>query len=193
MKESQDDIRSSTSYSVTDTSERCDLRNSFISRVVPIGLCVHTSAGVSSYDWLCTGSAANGEPASSDWLIDRDGARHKLCADGRRPYHVGRGKFPFASGMKSGDELSAFLLGVELEQTGDQLCTWQQLDSLAELVVLSSGKYGWRWPYFIVGHYQLAIPQGRRSDPQGFDWGAFMGFLYWRSMEARIPGLIDIP
>jgi hypothetical protein len=88
-----------------------------------------------------------------------------------------------------GDELSALLLGIEIEQNGDELCTWQQLDSTAELQVTYGLTLGWRWPYIIVGHYELARPLGRRSDPQGFDWGAFMGFLYARAREHGVAGL----
>lgn len=172
-----------------DTSSRSDRRVSFASGVVPIGTCVHTTAGVDSLDWLQGGSAVAGRPASADYLITREGTRYRITPPGRRPYHVGQAHFQLASGVKSGDELSALLLGVELEQMGLQLCTWQQLDSLAALIVSCAGEYGWRWPYFIVGHYELASPVGRRSDPQGFDWGGFMGFLYARSKEANIPGL----
>jgi len=80
-------------------------------------------------------------------------------------------------------------MGVELECAQYEYCTFSQHDSLAELIVLQGIAYGWRWPYYVVGHYELARPFGRRSDPQGFEWGTFMGRLYARALPADVPGL----
>ncbi len=167
------------SYRDTDRTAGTLDAVSSASRVVPIGTTIHTTAGVSSLDYLQRGSQAAGNPASADYLINRDGSRELITRPGRRPYHVGKSAYTIDGRRYTGDQLSAMLIGVELEQTGEQLCTWQQLDSLAELVVkiLAPG-YGWAFPYFIVGHYQLATPLGRRSDPQGFNWGYFFGYIY---------------
>jgi len=85
--------------------------------------------------------------------------------------------------------LNQLLMGVELECAENERCTLLQLDSLAETIVLEGYRYMWRWPYYIVGHYELARPLGRRSDPHGFDWGDFMGLLYARARDAQVPGL----
>lgn len=80
-------------------------------------------------------------------------------------------------------------MGVELESLDTTHCTYQQHDSLAELIVLRGIDYGWQWPYYVLGHYEIAVPVGRRSDPLGFDWGDFMGRLYWWSRQYQVPGL----
>lgn len=87
------------------------------------------------------------------------------------------------------DVVSQLLIGIELENEDSTQCTWQQLDSCAECVVLAGIAYGWRWPYYLLGHYESARPLGRRSDPQGFNWGAFMGHLYARAVAQNVPGL----
>ena len=91
--------------------------------------------------------------------------------------------------LYSGDEISANLYGIELECTDNQNCTYEQHDSLSELIVQIGIDKGWRWPYYLVGHYEIAIPIGRRSDPLGIDWGSLMGRLYIRASEAGVGGL----
>jgi len=81
------------------------------------------------------------------------------------------------------------LLGVELEALDTELVTWQQIDSLAELLVSDPLHQGWRWPYYLRGHYDVALPMGRRSDPKGLDYGALMGRLYVRARAAGVGGL----
>jgi hypothetical protein len=85
--------------------------------------------------------------------------------------------------------VSAQLVGVELECLDTEYCTYSQLDSLAQLVVELGIDNGWRWPYYLLGHYEVARPLGRRSDPQGFLWGDFMGRLYVRALQAKVAGL----
>lgn len=87
--------------------------------------------------------------------------------------------------------MSEQLLGVELECHPDLRVTWQQYDSLANLVVSEGAYWGWRWPYCILGHYAVARPRGRRSDPTDFEWGTLMGRLYVRALEAGVPGLVN--
>jgi hypothetical protein len=72
----------------------------------------------------------------------------------------------------------------------EQSPTFEQLDSLAELIVERAGHYGWRWPFIILGHYAVARPHGRRSDPVNFDWGWFAGRLYVRAYAGQVPGLV---
>lgn len=86
--------------------------------------------------------------------------------------------------------MSQLLQGVELECLDTETPTYAQIDSLAQLVVYLAGQYGWRWPFLIYGHYAVARPLGRRSDPVNFDWGGLMGRLYVRSLDAGIAGLV---
>lgn len=176
-------------YEEIDNSGLADPHVSFKSSVLPVGVLVHTTAGSNSLDWLLGGSYVAGAPASADYLIDRDGTRHKLCPAGRRPYHAGKSWCRIYGTELQNDLVSASLLGVELEQIGFQDVTYAQIDSLAELIVLHGIGSLWRWPYLLLGHYDVAIPQGRRSDPQNFDWGSFMGRLYHWSYAYEVPGL----
>lgn len=176
-------------YNHIDDSSRIDHRNISYGRSSVVGTCVHTTSGSSSLNWLLTGSADNGTPASADYLIDRDGTRHKLCPVGYYPYHAGQSRLVYNNVLYQGDQISSLLLGIELECLDDQNCMFEQVDSLAECIVLEGLTRGWRWPYFVVGHYEIARPLGRRSDPQGFFWGDFMGRLYIRARAASVPGL----
>lgn len=78
-------------------------------------------------------------------------------------------------------------IGVELENLDNQVCTWMQLDSLAELIVLDlAPAHKWAFPFNIIGHYEVATPLGRRSDPLGFNWGWLMGYLYTYSKQTGL-------
>jgi len=177
-------------YSSRPSLYRVDPRVYFYSSVIPSGVLVHTTSGTDSEAWLAGGSANAGRPASCDYLINYDGERVAFLDSGQRPYHAGQSRFNLHGAQLANDEISAALVGVEIEQYGEQLCTWQQLDSLAELIVILAPQYGWRWPFVLLGHYEVAKPVGRRSDPMGFMWGDFMGYLYARSLAANVPGLL---
>lgn len=176
-------------YNYVDNSGSVDSRNISSGRPSPVGTCVHTTDGTNSLNWLVAGSADSGQPASADYLIDRDGTQHKICPDGYYPYHAGTSRLVYNNILYQDDEISRLLLGVELECKSNDYVTPEQVDSLALLIVWRGLYYTWRWPYYVVGHYEIARPLGRRSDPQGFMWGDFMGRLYARAMEHNVPGL----
>lgn len=155
-----------------------------------IGTLIHTTSGTDSLAWLRGGSATAGRPASADYLIDRNGDRHSLTPGNKFPYHAGKSALVYNNRLYQGDEVSQLLLGVELENEDTTYCTDAQLDSLAELIVLEGLAFGWRWPYYLLGHYEVARPVGRRSDPLGFLWGNFMGRLYAWASENKIGGLV---
>src|SRR5215203_5421179 len=106
-------------YPTMDVSAQADTRGSFYSTVTPQGTLVHTSSGTNSLDWLLRGASVAGRPASADTLIRRDGLRYSLCPPGRRPYHAGRSRLELDGRVYSGNEVSAILMGVELEQIGE--------------------------------------------------------------------------
>lgn len=166
-----------------------DSRNYFDRRAHPVGTLLHTTAGTDSLAWLTTGSARAGRPASADYLITRRGFRYSLIPPGKAAYHAGAGHCVIGGITYYGNDVSSRLVGVELECLDDELVTFAQIDSLAELLTKLSVDFSWRWPYTIFGHYETARPLGRRSDPQGFPWGDFMGRLYIRSLRANVPGL----
>lgn len=154
----------------------------------PTGCLVHTTSGDNSRQWLQGGSCAAGSPAGADYLIERNGQRYRLQPDGRYAYHAGKSQVHLER-LYVNDEVSQVLLGIELECLDIQWPTYMQYDSLAELIIGRAPVYGWRWPFIIYGHYAVARPQGRRSDPVNFDWGALQGRLYLRAKMAGIPGM----
>jgi N-acetyl-anhydromuramyl-L-alanine amidase AmpD len=176
-------------YNYIDDSGGIDPRNIGDRRPSPVGALIHTTFGFNSIDWLLRGAAQSGSPASADYLIDRDGTQHQLTPVGFYPYHAGQSRLIYNNRLYQGDEISALLLGIELECADNQQCTYQQHDSLADLIVHKGIDYGWRWPYYLLGHYEVAIPVGRRSDPLGIDWGSLMGRLYLRAHTIGVGGL----
>lgn len=164
-------------------------------RGIPCGVLVHTTASTNSLDWLQRGSAINGSPASADVLIDRDGTRHRIVPRGFGSYHAGISVLDLgtctANGSQPyrGDGVSNALLGIELEDTATQVPTYAQIDSLAGYIVQEGLTYNWRWPYNVFGHYSVARPAGRRSDPSNFAWGSLMGRLYYLADMAQVGGL----
>src|SRR3954470_22849803 len=176
-------------YSVIDISGSVLSANYDIGRPSIIGALIHTTSGTNSIAWLTTGAATSGNPASADYLIARDGQIYKLGAPGRYPYHAGKSRFTIRGITYSGDELSSLLLGVEIEQVGSQIVTWQQNQALAQIIVKTGIDNSWRWSYYLLGHYEVAVPMGRRSDPQGFEWGDFMGQLLAYARASNVPGL----
>lgn len=176
-------------YSLFDHSAAVNALNIGVGRPCVIGALIHTTNGADSLHWLITGSADAGRPASADYLISRDGTRHRICPRGYFPYHAGVSQLAYNGFVYRGDEVSRLLLGIELESRENELVTWPQIDSLAELVVSDPLAQGWRWPYYVRGHYDVARPLGRRSDPLGFDWGALAGRLYVRARASGVGGL----
>lgn len=171
-------------YKEIDNSAQCSDDVTGKRTVKPSGLLVHTTDGSNSLAWLLGGS---GE-ASADYLIDRDGTRHKIVPDGEYAYHAGNVS-PLAPG--GGQPMTnEYFIGVELEARTSQLVTFQQIDSLAELLAYRlSPKYAWRFPFVIYAHSGIARPVGRRADPYLFDWGAFFGRLYAHCKAAGVPGI----
>lgn len=176
-------------YSYNDISRRASTRVSGIRRLSPVGALIHCTDGANSEAWLIGGSAERGKPASANYLIGRSGSRLKLCADDRYPYHAGEARAIIGGKWYYDDQISQLLLGYELEARWSEAVTYEQYDSLAEQIIIDAVRYLWRWPFILQGHYGVAIPAGRRSDPWLFDWGSLMGRLYVRAHAAGIGGL----
>lgn len=176
-------------YNSSDVSSDTRRGNYFRRSINPVGALAHTTEGRGALQWLQRGSLAAGRPASADFYIQRDGQRYSLMPKGMAAYHAGDSEVVLQGRLFRDDQVSAMLIGVELERAGSDIITYEQYDSFAELIVQLSDVYSWRWPYTIHGHYSVARPLGRRSDPVNFDWGAFMGRLYLRSLHSDVGGL----
>lgn len=143
----------------------------------PTGALVHTTAGGNSLAWLQGGSCDAGAPASADYLISRTGERFNLCKPGWYAYHAGQSKVTIRDVVYTDNEVSQVLIGIELESLNSQLITREQYFSLAELLNERQLHYSWPGDYPIYGHYAVARPLGRRSDPTNFDWGVLFAIL----------------
>lgn len=176
-------------YSVLDVSSNASAGVTGNRRLGPVGALVHSTSGLDSLSWLMGGSELAGHPASSDFLIRRDGIAYKISPPGRYAYHAGRSELTYINSKYLDDQVSQLLIGVELECLDSERPTFAQYDSLAQLVVSLGLDWGWRWPYTLLGHYAVARPLGRRSDPVNYDWGSLMGRIYVRALHAQIPGL----
>lgn len=177
------------SYPVIDNSGDNDARNTGIRRFSPVGTLLHSTAGLSSLSWLTVGAARAGTPATTNYLIDRDGTRHKLVTETRYAYHAGASSLIYGDYHYVDNDVSQLLISIELENMDSTLCDIRQVDSCAECIVLEGLQWGWRWPYYVVGHYEVARPRGRRLDPLGFPWGDFAGRLYAHARDKHIGGL----
>ena len=175
-------------YGFDDISLRTDLSVCGNRTIGPRGALIHTTSGVDSTKWLQGGSAEAGRPASADYLIKRQGQRYSLTPIGKYAYHAGISRYTLDR-VYINNEVSQVLLGVELECLDQESPTFEQVDSLAELIVTIAPHYGWRWPFIILGHYAVARPQGRRSDPVNFDWGWLFGRLYVRLEQNPVDGM----
>lgn len=175
-------------YVRSDVSDNTNLRVCGHRAIGPSGTLIHTTSGNDSLAWLQGGSAIAGEPASADYLIGRQGTQYEITPRGRYAYHAGQSQYTLDR-VYRGDEVSQVLIGVELECLDTQSPTFEQIDSLADLIVYNAQLWAWRWPFIILGHYAVARPLGRRSDPVNLDWGWLMGRLFVRSASVHLPGL----
>lgn len=147
------------------------------------GILLHTTEGYNSLAWLQRESASAGRPASADFLVNRVGDIYQITAPGRYAYHSGAARWLWAT--ESDGTLNASFLGIELENFGaaQQKVTDEQYIASAALVS--------KLAYFheldlrlLAGHYQAAIPAGRKSDPSGFYWAEWWNELLRPSKEA---------
>jgi len=135
---------------------------------------LHTTDGVNSQAYLQGGSAVAGRPASADYLITRSGTVLKLIPHGMMAYHAG--VVLWGDKQDKSNECSRDLIGIEIENndhTG-QVPTVLQHHAVAGVLLVLAEHYKWS-PLIVYGHYGLAWPMGRRSDPHAWDWG----YMFW--------------
>jgi len=149
--------------------------------IVRKGICIHETIGEHSQGWLTGGSAASGNPVSVDFLIDRDGTIHQLVPLGYYTWHSGLARW---CGYSDPDgSLNQSLIGVELENnpaSGEKVTNAQYI-ALAALMrhVMPLYNINSQW---VVGHYMIALPSGRKTDPITLDWA-----ILWREYLAPSP------
>ena len=172
-------------YGLSDVSGNTDLRVCGDRTIRPRGTLIHTTSGTDSLSWLQGGSANAGDPASADFLIARWGRVYAITPSGRYAYHAGESIFTLDSVIYRDDKVSQILMGIEVECQDSQSPTLQQYDALAQLLQFLRRQYTWPLWYPIIGHYAVARPLGRRSDPVSFNWNTLRRYMSDESTNPR--------
>jgi AmpD protein len=106
-----------------------------------------------------------GKELSAHFLVDRAGRITQFVPTDRAAYHAG------ASRWRGREGCNDFSVGIELIGDGEHDFTARQYATLARLCRDLMRAYPQITPRRIVGHSQIAIPHGRKSDPgPRFDW-----------------------
>jgi len=171
---------------IDHTHEVSDAVNGLLT-IPRLGALIHTTEGANSLPWLLGRSADNGAPASADYLIDRNGTRHEITPWHRYAYHAGVSRMFHGDKLYTGDKVSQALVGIELERAGDQDITREQYFSLAELLLRLRMLNSWPLDFPLYGHYAVARPLGRRSDPVNFDFGVLFAIMSQGYIQAPMP------
>lgn len=139
---------------------------------------MHATAGTNSLAWLTTDPASE---VSAHLLIDKDGDVHRLVEDAGVAYHAGVSTWS-VYGRAGQPSVNAVSLGIELENlnTGS--------DPYPSIQVLAAARAVYRWIQaygFLPTVSHAAIAPGRKTDPAGFPWAEYQGYL-----DQLIQGLI---
>jgi N-acetyl-anhydromuramyl-L-alanine amidase AmpD len=102
---------------------------------------------------------------SAHYVIDRDGTTYRCVPEDRRAWHAGK------SLLAGRPNLNDFSIGIELVGFATQPYPADQIDTLVELCVDLCLRYPGITLDRIVGHEDIAIPPGRKTDPgPHFPW-----------------------
>ena len=106
---------------------------------------------------------------SSHFLIRRDGELIQFVPCSRRAWHAGQSEW------RGRSRCNDFSIGVEVEGADDQAFEGSQYAMLARLASLLLSRYPIQ---DCVGHSDIAIPPGRKTDPgPHYDWARFRAML----------------
>ncbi|WNG26855.1 N-acetylmuramoyl-L-alanine amidase [Cystobacter fuscus] len=104
---------------------------------------------------------------SAHYMLDRDGKIYQLVGDEKRAWHAGKGEL---HGVPT--DVNGRSIGIEIvnDGSGKTPFTDAQYKSLTQLVGYLKQEY--KVPANnILGHKDVAVPKGRKSDPaENFDW-----------------------
>lgn len=156
-------------YKYINVSQRTALTVTAIRKQKRRGIVIHETIGRDSLAWLQGGSALDGRPASADFLIRRDGDILQITRPGWYAYHTGVARWQLM--QESDRTLNQSFVGIELENlpsAGDVITTEQYIACAALMArLVAVHELDMR---NIVGHYQIALPAGRKSDPTTLNW-----------------------
>ena len=110
---------------------------------------------------------------SAHYLIDEMGAIYNLVDENNIAWHAGESFF------KKRANVNHFSIGIELVNPNDGVSSYpaEQLSSCAQLCGVICKDHGLEPGVDIVGHAEIAIPAGRKTDPAGFPWESFKVFV----------------
>lgn len=133
------------------------------------GIVVHETIGYDSLPYLQGGSLLDGRKVSSDYHIARNGDVSQITPPRCYSFHSGVARWQLY--QESDRTINQGFVGVELENHPDdgQVVTGPQYIGLAWLirVLCTSHPIDLR---NVVGHYQVALPSGRKKDPVTMNW-----------------------
>ena len=110
-----------------------------------------------------------GAKVSSHFLIRRDGALIQFVPCTRRAWHAGQSQW------RGRNRCNDFSIGVEVEGADDRVFADAQYATLAILAAVLLKNYPIQ---DCVGHSDIALPPGRKTDPgPHFDWARFRRLL----------------
>jgi N-acetylmuramoyl-L-alanine amidase len=104
---------------------------------------------------------------SAHYMVDRDGKIYQLVNDSKRAWHAGKGEL---HGVPT--DVNGRSIGIEIvnDGSGKTAFTEAQYKSLNQLVGFLKQEYNVPTKN-VVGHKDVAVPKGRKSDPaSNFDW-----------------------
>jgi N-acetylmuramoyl-L-alanine amidase len=104
---------------------------------------------------------------SAHYMVDRDGKIYQLVGDSKRAWHAGKGEL---HGVPT--DVNGRSIGIEIvnDGSGKTPFTEAQMKSLTQLTGYLKQQYNVPMSN-IVGHKDVAVPKGRKSDPApNFDW-----------------------
>lgn len=127
---------------------------------------MHATVGglKSSLSWLCSPKSR----VSTGYLISKTGTIYQLVDDERAAWHAGAARWQEQTAI---NELS---IGVELVNANSGIDPYPsaQFEAAVELVRGLIDRYHID-PSNVVRHLTIAIPRGRKNDPNGFAWSLF--------------------
>jgi hypothetical protein len=151
---------------------------------------MHATAGSypSDYEWLRHGGDP-AAPVSTHYYISPSGEITQFVHDTDRAWHAGASSW-IVYGVQT-SHLNDHSIGIELSHPNTFTPhDARQLDAAVWLVQKLVSEYGIPQSQ-LVRHSDIA--PGRKSDPQGLDWDAFVSAVYGPPPERRAPHWYVVP
>jgi len=142
----------------------------------PQGIILHHTGGSEAGDLATLTRSKPVGGVSADFLINREGLIYKLNPQLSEFYtwHAGASRYPGLTTKNNSVNVST--IGIEMSHRMGEGWPEAQVRSCAVLCkwLVATGKISQK---LIVSHRAIAIPPGRKIDPENFPWGKF-GEIY---------------